>query len=144
MIKDPTKLVEELIGQHRKLQKDLQAALGLCDQAQEKNAQLIFTQLLKFKIDLNQHLDLENNFFYPDFINKKKERGEEVSSTQAFIGMMDEIGEAVLKFLEEYNKEDKILVNKLMFKNELQSIISALNTRIETEEEGIYGMYLLM
>ncbi len=135
-------LILTLKNQHRALQADLSLVLekievgGLGDE--------IVLNLTKFKNDLLEHLKLENETFYPDYLEKKIKRGEEVDTTKKFIKEMDEIGKVVIGFLEKYATAETISKSLLEFKKELISIINTLNMRIESEEDGVFGLYLLL
>ena len=124
-------LVSILKSQHRLLQSDLAFAL--------ENPSLSI--LVKFKSDLDIHLNLENGTFYPAYLEKKRQLNENIQPTLDFIKKMDEIIQVVLKFLEKYSTADSITLNPQNFKVELQAIVNTLNLRIETEEEAVYDFY---
>ena len=115
----PQELIDTLISQHRLLQKYLTSELNL--------------EL--FKITLDEHLKLEDEQFYPRYMELKKKRGEDLTPTLEFINQMKEIGEKVRYFLENYSEKDT---------EELSKVVDTLNLRIETEEEGVYGVFLAM
>lgn len=137
-------LVVKLKSQHRMLQADLSLALKKVETEEKIKGEEIVLSLEKFKSDLLEHLKSESEEFYPDYMDKKIKRGEEVESTKKFIGMMDEIGVVVMKFLEKYSLPKTVESAPLDLKKELSEIVSTLNTRIETEEEGVFGIYLIM
>jgi regulator of sigma D len=132
---NPQELISTLKSQHRTLQADL--ALVLKDVSP-------LPDLIKFKNDLLEHLKLENEVFYPDYIDKKTKRGEDVVKTKEFIRQMDDIGKVVMGFLDKYNTSEMINASASDFNKELPNIISTLNLRIETEEEGVFDLYLLL
>ena len=107
---NPQELISTLKSQHRTLQTDL--ALAMKDVSP-------LPDLIKFKNDLLEHLKLENEVFYPDYIDKKTTRGEDVVSTKEFIRQMDDIGKVVIGFLEKYNSSEKINAAVPDFKKEL-------------------------
>jgi len=135
MVQSPQELVSTLKAQHRSLQADLSAALDGTNSA---------LALTKFRNDLLEHLQLENEVFYPDYLEKQGKKGEDVTKTKEFIKQMDDIGNVVMAFLNKYNAAEAITATTEDFKKELETIIRTLNLRIETEEEGVFGLYLLM
>jgi len=136
-------LVTKLKSQHKILQADLSSVLKKIEETQIDCEEIVLN-LEKFKNDLLEHLKSESEEFYPDYIDKKIKRGEEIESTKKFIGIMDEIGSVIMKFLEKYSLPKNIESAPLDFKKELTGIISTLNTRIETEEDGVFGIYIIM
>ena len=140
---NPQELVSTLKSQHRTLQADLALATEDAKSDTESKGVSILSSLTKFKNDLVEHLKLENEVFYPDYLDKKTKRGEDVTNTKEFIRQMDDIGKVVIGFLEKYNTSEKINAAVSDFKKELPNIISTLNLRIETEEEGVFDLYLL-
>lgn len=141
---DPQELVSRLTAQHRTLQSDLASAMTAVDSHDASQGADILSCLGKFKKDLVEHMDLENGVFYPDYLRKKAVRGEDITSTKEFIQQMDEIGKVVTKFLDSYASEETITASLPDFKHELSSIIHTLNMRIETEEEGVFNIYVLL
>jgi len=141
---NPEELISTLKTQHRTLQADLAQALNDATSGTGGKGATIVSALAKFKTDLLEHLKLENGEFYPDYLEKKIKRGEDVTGTKEFIRQMDDIGKAVMGFLDKYNTAESIDVSLPTFQEELPGIIRTLNVRIETEEEGVYGIYLLM
>ena len=137
-------LIAELKKQHQQLNKDLTLALAYTDKEIEKDGKNIFKELEKFKKDLTEHLNLENGTFYPSYLEKKSARGEDLESTKKFIKEMEDIGKVVIAFLEKYNSPEKISSSLENFKKELEQIIRTLRMRIETEEEGVFDLYLIM
>jgi regulator of sigma D len=136
MITNPQELISTLKAQHRVLQSDLQFDPSL-------NSRDIILNLNKFKTDLLAHLSLENGEFYPDYKAKKEKNGEDPNAINEFINIMAAIGKEVMEFLNKYNTPETIDNSNGEFSNELTQITNTLNTRIETEEEGVYDIYLL-
>lgn len=141
-------LITALIEQHRLIQADLLAALKKAQTEIDGNVKIISEGILfdfqKFSKDLSAHLTLENNTFYADYLNKQKQAGQDISNTEKFIDEMNKIAATVNTFLEKYNTAEKIANSFNNFDKELESIINILNIRIETEETGVYQLYLLM
>ena len=133
-------IIEVMVAQHRVLQKDLGTALELSKE-QITNFSVINDGLLKFSIDLPEHLQLENDIFYPELLNRMKNKGVDTSKTQEFINQMIEIGVAVSAFLVKYKDAQSINGQFESFKKEIPSMVSALNLRIESEESGVYDYW---
>lgn len=133
-------IVEEMISQHRTLQKDLGGALDLVKNEEPDFVQ-IDADLKKFIKDLEEHLKLENDIFYPSLLKKMKEKDVDTSKTEDFINQMKEIGTVVMIFLGKYKSNIEIENQFADFKNDLSTIVSALNLRIESEESGVYGYW---
>ncbi len=57
---------------------------------------------------------------------------------------MEEIAKVVISFLNKYETPELLKVSSSTFKDELLEIVDVLNIRIQTEEEGIFDLYLLM
>jgi len=131
----PQELVDTLISQRRQLQADL----GQVSAA--KSPETIEKLLAVFKTHLATHLNLENGVFYPDYLNKKIKNGEEIESTKEFIGIMNDIATKVTGFLDTYSHPAPQF-SLAIFKTDLSKIIDVLNSRIETEEDGVYDIYL--
>ena len=143
MVTNPQALIATLTAQHRGLQRDLAfVSDGLKSETIQKSSVLV-SQLAIFKKDLSEHLALENGEFYPDYLHKKEVKGEDLGSTKEFIRKMDDIGKVVMGFLDTYKTPESIDVSIVTFQHELEGIIKTLNVRIETEEEGVYGIYLV-
>lgn len=134
----PQELISVLKSQHTVLKSGLEAAYGKTD-----TNDIILT-LKKFKIDLVNHMKLENNEFYPDYMDKKIKRGESVEITKEIIIQMNEIAKALFLFLDKYGTAQSIDKDRLSFRNELLDITGVLRIRVDTEEEGIYGVYLFI
>ncbi len=141
---NPQDLVSKMKTQHSALQKDLALAMDLASQELPNLGEKILLSLTQFKRDLLEHLDLENGEFYPDYLSRQDKRGVDLRSTKEFIKEMDDIGVVVMGFLDKYSKSEAIKNNLNTFKTELNEIIGVLNTRIETEEEGLFDLYLII
>lgn len=139
----PQELITTLKNQHRSLQFDLSLALENSRIETEKEDKNILFDLEKFKKDLSEHLKLENEVFYPDYLAKKLKNGEDITKTEEFISQMIVIGDKVTEFLNKYSTPEAINSNISNFKEELVEIMGILNIRIETEEEGVFEFYLL-
>jgi regulator of sigma D len=133
-------IVLTLISQHRVLQKELG---GVAEELKMENpsGNKIKKLLDIFAKDLMAHLELENNTFYKELLKKMKEKGQDTTKTEQFIGEMDEIGEKVLKFLENYKEEAVIEKEIKEFQSNFEGIVDILVLRIESEEAGVYSYW---
>jgi len=130
--------VETLKKQHKGLQADLSAVAGLVSGAD------ISSGLVKFKNDLIEHLNLENGTFYAELLKKMKDAGQDTKDTEAFIESMNDIAKVVMAFLEKYSVAEHVNNNIDAFIQETGGIIKAFNVRIESEEEGVYEIFLTL
>ena len=133
-------LVTIMIAQHRILQKDLSAVSVLADDGKEK-CDAIDVLLKQFRSNLANHLELENNTFYKELLQKMKAKNQDTTKTEQFIAEMNIIAKEVINFLDKYNGCENIKMNIDVFKPELTEIISVLNLRIESEESGVYAYW---
>jgi len=138
------RLITKLRNQHRALGESLLRVIESSKSTDKDRSKQILLELEKFKEDLMEHLKLENEIFYPDYKNLKIKAGQDVEEIVEFDIQMKAIGEVVLAFLDKYNSVNSIELSIGEFRKELQSVTDTLNTRIETEEEGMFDMYLLM
>lgn len=143
MVNNPQELISILKMQHRGLQTDLKLVLDDLKVESALNDNTIVTKLTKFKADLSEHLRIENGEFYPDYLHKKEMKKEDTTPTKEFMKIMEDIGKVVMAFLDAYSNIEAIKRSKTVFESELHTIISTLNTRIETEEEAVYDVYLV-
>lgn len=127
-------LIATLISQHN----DLRRGILTIIEAEEFNASGIFENLENFKKTLSNHLNLEDNMFYPGVLKKLENRKIETETVLKFIEEMKIIAEKVFMFFEKYDKEEKIKMNQEEFKTDFKRISETLNIRMESEEDGIY------
>ena len=133
-------IVETLVSQHRKLQKDLGSLSEVLAQ-KEPNVQIIDVLLQQFSHDLMTHLHLENEVFYVDLLQKMKNKGQDTKKTELFIAEMKDIEKAIIIFLDTNNTNEKISQNIDLLRINLPSIVNTLNLRIESEESGVYSYW---
>lgn len=135
-------LIETLIGQHRNLQEQLASILELSPE-DEKSVEIVKSTLEIFSTDLEKHLELEKDVFYPELLKRMEAKGGDVSAMREFINQMDEIGVTVRAFAEGYKNLSLEGGQFETFKKELKMVIAMQNLRIETEETGVYGYWKL-
>lgn len=140
MIENKKELINTLTLQHRGLQNHLNSALNFCKSNDIPNIQ---DSLHKFELLLNDHLDLENNSFYPDYKRIKLVLHEDTSTIDKFIDEMIKIGEKIKTFFMKYPSATKIEEHLNEFEVDMRNTVEILNVRIETEEDDLYKLYLL-
>lgn len=134
-------IVSVLIKQHRLLQQDVEDTLTLCNGADTTPFDQIDKGLKKFKDDLVEHLDLENNTFYVELLDKMKKAGQDTAKTEQFIAEMKDIEKVLYAFFDEFGSADAIKNNFAKFKDDFANIKSVLTLRVESEEAGVYSYW---
>ncbi len=130
-------LIDELISQHNNLKKEL----GKIKNEAVKDAPdftVLFGGLKKFKKNLNEHVDLENDTFYPQILEKFKDKPTETEYIEKFISDMDELAKEINDFIDKYTYKLKVEKKFEEFKRELDFIISSLQIRVTSEEKGVF------
>jgi hemerythrin-like domain-containing protein len=133
----PRELIGKLISQHNLLRVSL-AKIKDATLKNQPDFQVIAENLNKFFSFLGEHLDLENNKFYPLVFEKIKGDERAAKDIQNFKNEMDEIAEDVKIFVKDFEDEDKIKNDFNGFKKDLDFIISSLSIRVSSEEKGIF------
>jgi iron-sulfur cluster repair protein YtfE (RIC family) len=137
-------LVAKLKEQHQSLRYDLDEMARLAAAPSEGANKEIFSDLERFKMDLFSHLKLEDGVFYPDYLSKLVQKGIDVGGVEEFIRQMAAIAGTVMAFFEKYATPESISASYADFGQELRTVADTLTARIETEEEGVYDIYLSM
>lgn len=112
----------------------------------EKNqplAETVFNGLTEFKNLLAQHLDLENNVFYPQLLEKMEKRGIDIKETVKFIEAMKSIEKKIENFMKKYASVENIRNNIRNFKIDLSNISSILILRMTNEETEVFHSFPL-
>lgn len=141
---NPQELVTTLKEQHRMLQADLSVALENSKIETKESLESVVSGLAKFRSNLLAHMKLEGEQFYPDYFEKKIAKGENIENGKRFIKEMDELAKTIIEFLDKYAVAGSVGASLVDFRKELSAMISTLNIRIETEEEGMFDFYLIM
>lgn len=131
------KLIDDLISQHDSLKK----VLGKVKNETIKDLpdfSFIFSSLKKFKKDLAEHIDFENNEFYEQLFKKYKDKESELEYIKKFYSEMEELADEIYDFIDKYTYKKKIEKKFEDFKKELNFIISSLQIRISSEEQGVF------
>lgn len=131
------KIIETLKSQHQILKSVLTSARQDVDDS-SINPGLILEKLKDFSSLLQTHMQLEDNIFYPQILEKQKNKGMENKDTEDFISEMKKIYSAVKVFLENYDQAEKIAEKRIQFGTELDDVVTMLLLRIESEEDGVY------
>jgi len=133
-------LVSEMISQHRNLQKEVESVGKLLEVKSIDSGEIV-KGLAQFRIDLMEHLGLENEYFYVELLKNMKDKGQDTSKTEQFIAEMVDIGKVVVTFLDKYNKADSIQNDVSEFGEEFKRIAETLTLRVESEEAGVYSYW---
>jgi hypothetical protein len=130
-------LVSVLREQHKNLSKKITECLH---EAVKDNPdyETVFSVLRKFNEDLGEHLNLENNVFYPELLRYLSSKGMPTSGMEKFIKMMMEIQADVVFFADKYDSSNKIEESRNGFTSGLKKMIASLSVRMETEEDCAY------
>jgi len=126
-----------LIAQHRVLQKCLGETKDLSLVATPAT-ELMTGNLKSFTTTLFMHMHLEEEVFYPELLERMKDRGSDISKTVEFIDEMKKIGAVVVIFLAKYDSPLKLKEGLNDFIQDLDNVIELMNIRMESEESGVY------
>ena len=142
MVNEPQQLIAELKRQHLELRSELVSVQEKTTLPDTVDGNAIILDLAKFKEDLEEHTKLESNTLYPDYLTKKMARGESIDSIHNFMDQISTIEQSVMSFLDKYSTAESVEKSAQVFSNDLNEIISTLATRIESEEMGVFDVYL--
>lgn len=137
-------LIEMLMNQHRTLISDLILVLKKSSDDSKENKEDIIFDLKRFKNDLLDHMKTEAELFYPVYLENKIARKEDISDAKKFIGEMDSIGVFMIEFIDGYSVAGVIKKNHSKFEAELLTVIEKLKMRIESEEDGVFDVFMSM
>jgi hemerythrin-like domain-containing protein len=133
-------IITTLIEQHHGLKKDLELVAKVIGEDTGASDKVV-TLLGQFEKDLVDHLELENNQFYPELLSAMKTKGQDPSKTEQFIDEMKNIEKTVVSFLNKYRDAAGLDKNINDFKKEFPDITTTLSLRIESEEAGVYAYW---
>ena len=133
-------IVSIMIKQHRELQKNL-GDVDVLLHENDVQVNKIEELLNVFVKNLSEHLELENNTFYVELLEKMKKAGYDTEKTEEFIVQMKDIEVKVIGFIEKYKLSFSIKSELEDFKVEFAEMVIVLRLRIESEEAGVYGLY---
>ena len=130
-------LIDKFISEHNSLKK----LLGKIKSEAVINSPdftFIFGSLKKFKKNLKEHVDLENDSLYSPLLEKYKGKPSEIEYIEKFISDMDELAKEIYDFIDKYTYKQKIEKRFDEFKKELDFVISSLQIRVTSEEKGVF------
>ncbi len=131
------KIITTLTAQHRILEKILNT-IDIFLKAKKINFSAIASELGHFEKDITEHLQLENEVFYPELLKDMKRKRQNTYNTEQFILEMENIEVIMISFFKKYENSCGIKDNVDIFRREFSDIVEILAVRIESEEEGIY------
>lgn len=132
-----TKLIKKFHKDHKKLVGhigDIQKALSVGNMAKVKLG------LKKLKIEILGHFMEEDIKLYWYMKHYYKDVPDTVKTIKVFEESIKKIQKDVVQFLDYYSQETSKLDS--VFEEEFNAIIDALGTRIETEENNLYTLYI--
>lgn len=132
-------LVLELEDDHRHL---VQLYLNIGEFFAQRKFPEMKQELKRFKADFNTHIVKENLYFYVYLEQTMGQDDENREIIRDFRREMNHIARLVRKFIVKHIEADfrKMEDNK-QFKEDYESIKSALVDRIESEENSLYNLY---
>lgn len=130
-------IIQKMIGQHNVLRAEVKEVSDLASGG-VVNSGKINEGLKKFREDLVNHLELENNTFYLELLKKMKAKDWDTEDTEKFIAGMKDIEKVVIAFLDKYKDSKSISDNIEKFKDEFVDTGQTLSIRLESEEKGVY------
>ncbi|MCK5588803.1 MAG: hypothetical protein KAI16_00645 [Candidatus Pacebacteria bacterium] len=131
-------LVIKLKKQHRDIEKKI-ADISLELKKDEWDYENISKLLFSLKNDIAEHLKLENEEFYPNFIKILVNSGGSAGGVEGFMKQMDFVLSRINTFFIFFDTEEKIKCSdKDIFKFEFSRIMSELETRLNVEEYFVY------
>ena len=134
-------IVDMLKRQHKELMRISDLILQ-SENPEVTDTRKVYAHLLDFKYLLKEHLELENNIFYPQLLEKIKDKNiGRYHETKDFVVQMKEIEELVNLFLEKYDNCEKIEHLEADFYRGFEEITGVLALRISSEENGVYLLW---
>jgi hemerythrin-like domain-containing protein len=110
------------------------------EEASEGGFARIYTLLQIFRDEFTNHLDLENNIFYPALIGSMEREGKATETLHEFIAEMKNIEKDIYLFLEKYKDERSIGEYFSSMRGDLAEVVKILDIRLSSEESGVYLM----
>ena len=136
---DP-KLVSELKVDHGQLVSQFQEIVATTG---KRDNDLLVKQFAKFGSTLRGHILKENVRFYVYLKSSLQSDESSLSIMQEFAQEMQQIGRAVTDFLHKYTSVAKWdEAQWAVFERDLNAVGQVLTSRIETEENTLYPLYL--
>lgn len=137
---DKTLLISTLKSQHKILQSLLNGVFTEV-QLPNPNIEIILDRLQQFNNLLVEHVQLENDNFYLNYLENETGKPEKKKIKEQFKQQMDVIAKQVVDFLAKYDDTTKISSNLSVLREDVETVTQILNLRVETEEEGLFDIY---
>lgn len=128
---------KSLVEQHIVIQDDMEKIAEMINSGWKINADAVYGLLVKLNKDLNEHLQLENQQFYPEII-KQNINDEKIEKLKEFFRNMTIMEKTIDKFLKKYSAGEKIKSSLPDFKKEFDEIKETLDLRINLEETKFF------
>ena len=109
----------------------------LGDRLAENDVPGVQRALGDLRTTFHQHLALENDKLYPALLEKAQ--GTQVMLTRSFADGMDVITNAMLRFVDRYEKQASF--NPDSFAQDWNPILHALRSRLQAEEVSLFPMF---
>ena len=137
MLNSSEEIKKSLTEQHRDIKADMEEISSLIKSENEFDAVKVRSLLIKFNDDLNKHLELENQQFYPEVI-KQMNGVADAEKMKNFFNDMSIMERAVYKLLQKYSSTEKIKEMWQDFKKEFEEIKAVLSLRMDLEEKNVF------
>ncbi|MEN4052869.1 MULTISPECIES: hemerythrin domain-containing protein [Sulfurimonas] len=131
------KLIKKFHKDHEKLIKAITKISKALEKNEEKKAK---TFLKQFKTEILGHFMEEDIKLYRYLKKYYTNSSETMELVQQFEGSIKTIQKDVIKFLDTYTQENKPLDKA--FETKFYAIVDELGTRIKTEENNLYTLYI--
>lgn len=128
---------KSLTEQHIAIQNDMEKISEMINSGGKINTDAVYDLLVKLNKDLNEHLQLENQQFYPEII-KQNINDEKIEKLKEFFRNMTIMEKVIDRFLKKYSVGEKIRASLPEFKKEFKEIKDVLGLRIDLEETKIF------
>lgn len=132
-------IIQMMKSQHRGIERFLENIDSDLKAHEYLSEEFLVDEIKKLRAILDQHIELEDNNFYPSLLNKMNEVGEDQTEVLNFIEKIDAILENTYDFLDNYNTAEKIHeAGKDKFRSDFIEVSTKLEIRINVEELSIY------
>ncbi len=114
----------------------------LCEAHATEDLPSLRSLLREFKMALNIHLLEENVKFYTYLQHKIPSGASDLDTVTSFWKEMQDIGKTVLDFVRRYDGDEFDVTTMVAFGRELEEVGPLLMTRLQREEDNLFGLYL--
>jgi regulator of sigma D len=126
-----------LTDQHNSLKKELDKTRNFAFETTPDGKKII-KSLDRFRVLLVEHVSIENKEFYPKVLKKMAEKGMPLENTELFIDEMNSLEKEIVDFMKKYGDAAAISAKIVVFRSELEFVISSLAIRITSDEQGVF------